>query len=61
MRSCVADGQTDGAGYIGPAEGYGGSKKDNQGYNICSNEEKFYWLLLHPHLRLLFLRSGILT
>ena len=31
MRSCVADGQTDGrtggAGYIGPAEGYGGSKK----------------------------------
>ena len=34
MRSCVADGQTDrrtdgqtdGAGYIGPAEGYGGSK-----------------------------------
>ena len=32
MRSCVADGrtdgQTDGAGYIGPAEGYGGSKKD---------------------------------
>ena len=29
MRSCVADGrtdrQTDGAGYIGPAEGYGGS------------------------------------
>ena len=33
MRSCVADGrtdgQTDGAGYIGPAEGYGGSKKCN--------------------------------
>ena len=32
MRSCVADGrtdrQTDGAGYIGPAEGYGGSKKE---------------------------------
>ena len=43
MRSCVADrrtdgqtsegrvdlkyGQTDGAGYTGPAEGYGGSKK----------------------------------
>ena len=27
MRSCVADGQTDGAGYIGPAEGYDGSKK----------------------------------
>ena len=31
MRSCVADGQTDrrtdGAGYIGPAEGNGGSKK----------------------------------
>ena len=27
MRSCVADGQTDGAGYIGPAEGYGGSNK----------------------------------
>ena len=31
MRSCVADrqtdGRTDGAGYIGPAEGNGGSKK----------------------------------
>ena len=33
MRSCVADGrtdrQTDGAGYIGPAEGNGGSKNGN--------------------------------
>jgi hypothetical protein len=32
MRSCVTDGQTDrqtdGAGYIGPAQGYGGSNNN---------------------------------
>ena len=27
MRTSVTDGQTDEAGYIGPAEGNGGSKK----------------------------------
>ena len=35
MRSCVADGQTDGAGYIGPAEGYGGSKNGGKYETFC--------------------------
>ena len=30
MRSCVADRQTDGAGYIGPADRQGGAKKHEE-------------------------------
>ena len=45
MRSCVADrqtdGRTDGAGYIGPAEGYGGSKNGGSSFERrggCDNK-----------------------
>ena len=43
IRSCVADRQTDGAGYIGPAEGQGGSK------NFVGSQ------ILHTHRTMIFL------
>jgi hypothetical protein len=54
MRSCVTDGQTDrqtdGAGYIGPAQGYGGSNKSDFLTTKVTRVE-------HSHVNVRFLKN----